>query len=84
MLTGGFSKAFLTFSCLKQESSLVPSTGYGFRFVIFLHAFDVMTFAKPVIFKAHHSKKFRRYEKTKAISSKGAHMNFLVLGIKPY
>ncbi len=71
MLTGGFSKAFLTFSCLKEESSLVPSTGYGFRFVISLHAFDVMTFEKPVIFKAHHSKKFRRYEKRRPYPAKG-------------
>ena len=40
-----------------------PSTGYGLHFVISLHAFDVMTFEKPVIFEAYHSKKFRRYEK---------------------
>ena len=34
--------------------------------------------------KSCHSKEFRRYEKTKAIPSKGGHMNFLVLCIKPY
>ena len=61
-----------------------PSAVYGLRFFISRHDLDVMTFEKPVIFEAHHSKKFRRYEKMKAISSKGGHMNFLVLCIKPY
>ena len=61
-----------------------PFAGNGLRFAISPHAFDVMTFEKPVIFETHHSKKFRRYEKTKAISRQGGHMNFLVLCIKPY
>ena len=84
MLTGGFSKVFLTFSCLKEESSLLPFGWIWASFCHISHAFDVMTVEKPVIFETHHNKKFRRYEKTKAISSKGGHMNFLVLGIKPY
>ena len=61
-----------------------PLTGYGLRFVISLRAFDVMAFEKQVAFETHHSKKFRRYEKMKAISSKGWYMNFLVLCMKPY
>ena len=61
-----------------------PSTGYGLRFVISRSAFDVMRFEKQVTFETHHSKKFRGYEKTKAISSKGGHMYFLVLCMKPY
>ncbi len=59
-------------------------TGYALRFVISPEAFDVMTFEKSVIFKTHHRKKFRIYEKNKTISSKGVHVNFLVLRIKPY
>ena len=61
-----------------------PSTGYCLRFVISLRVLDVMNFVKPVAFEAQHSKEFRRYEKPKAISSKGVHMIFLVLCIKPY
>ena len=61
-----------------------PSTEYGLRFVISHHAFDVITFETQVTFEAYHSKKFWRYEKTKAISSEGGYMNFLVLCIKPY
>ena len=63
---------------------MFPLTGYGIYFVLSLRVFDVTAFEKPAIFEAHHSKKFRRYEKTKAISSKGGYMNFLVLCIKPY
>jgi hypothetical protein len=48
-----------------------PSTGYGLHFVISLYAFDVMTFEKPVIFEAYHSKKFRRYEKRRPYPAKG-------------
>ena len=61
-----------------------PSTRYGLRFVISHHAFDIMTFEKQVAFETYDSKKFRRYEKTNAISSEGWYMNFLVLCIKPY
>ena len=61
-----------------------PSTGYGLRFVISRRAFDVVAFEKQVAFETHHSKKFRGYEKTKATSSKGGHMYFLVLCMKPY
>ena len=61
-----------------------PSTGYGLRFVISRPDFDIMAFEKEVTFETHHSKKFWRYEKTKAISSKGGHMYFLVLCMKSY
>ena len=63
---------------------MFSSTGYGIYFVLSLRVFDVTAFEKPAIFEAHHSKKFRRYEKTKAICSKGGHVNFLVLCIKHY
>ena len=63
---------------------MFTSNGCGLRFVVSRLVFDVMAFEKQVTFQAHHSKKFRRYEKTKAISSKEGYMNFLVLCIKPY
>ena len=61
-----------------------PFAGYDLRFVISPNVFDVMTFEKQMIFEACSSKKFARYEKTKVISSKGGHMNFLVLCTKMY
>ena len=61
-----------------------PSTRYGLHFVIYHHVLDVITFEKQVTFEAYDSKKFRRYEKTNAISSEGWYMNFLVLCIKLY
>ena len=60
------------------------SAGYGIRFVISCFALDVMAFENLVTFEPHHIKKFRRYEKMKAISSNGGYMNFLVLCMKPY
>ena len=61
-----------------------PPTGYGLRFLISRRAFNIMAFEQQVTFEAHHSKRFRRYEKMKAISSKGGDMNFLFLCMKPY
>ena len=61
MLTTVLTKAFLTISCLKEQSSLVLNWIWSL-FLISHRAFDVMTFEKRVIFEDNHSKKFRRYE----------------------
>ena len=61
-----------------------PFIEYGVRFVISQRTFEVMIFDKREMFEADHSIKFRRCEKTKAISSKGGHVNFLVLCMKHY
>ena len=53
LLPTGFTKAFLTVLCLQEESSHVPGTRYGLRFVISHHAFDVMTFEIQVAFEAY-------------------------------
>ena len=71
--------------CRAQKTvHMPPFIEYGVRFVISQRTFEVMIFDKREMFEADHSVKFRRCEKTKAISSKGGHVNFLVLCMKHY
>ena len=61
-----------------------PFAGYDLRFFISRKLFAATSFEDHLFFKGHHIENIRRYDKTKVISSKGGHMNFLVLCTKMY
>ena len=82
-LTKGFSKVL----CIKLKSSHPPFGGYGLRFPISFEVSSAASFELLKLFsffKTDYSQKSRRYEKTKATSSKGEDVNSSVLCIKPY
>ena len=82
-LTKGFSKVL----CIKLKSSHPPFGGCGLRFSISLEVSSAASFELLKLFsffKTDYSQKFRRYEKTKATSTKVEDVNSSVLCIKPY
>ena len=82
-LTKEFSKVL----CIKLKSSYPPFGGCGLRFSISLEVSSSASFELLKLFafvKPRYSHKFRRYEKTKGISTKGEDVNSSVLCTKPY